>query len=104
VVDSYDDGQGNWYRVYRSGWVEQGGYVSNSNPNTLITTTFLKSFNNVNYCLNITSDRSSSSTTAIEIRELGYIEKNTTFFTKYLAGKTNYEEGFNWYACGQGEN
>lgn len=104
VVESYDDGQGNWYRVYRSGWVEQGGYVSNSNPNTLITTTFLKSFNNVNYCLTITSDRSSSSTTAIEIRELGYIEKNTTFFTKYLAGKTNYEEGFNWYACGQGEN
>lgn len=104
VVDSYDDGQGNWYRVYRSGWIEQGGYVSNSNPNTLITTTFLKSFNNVNYFLSITSDRTNSSTTAIEIRELGYVEKNTTFFTKYLAGKTIYEEGFNWYACGQGAN
>lgn len=27
VVDSYNDEDGNWYRVYKSGWVEQGMYI-----------------------------------------------------------------------------
>ena len=29
VVESYTNGT-NWYRVYKSGWIEQGGYMNNS--------------------------------------------------------------------------
>ena len=33
VVESYDDDSGNWYRVYKSGWVEQGGFYESSETN-----------------------------------------------------------------------
>ena len=38
VVDSYSDEEGNWYRVYKSGWIEQGGnkYVGNWTTITLL--------------------------------------------------------------------
>ena len=45
VVESYRSGT-NWYRVYKSGWVEQGGYCENS-----ATVTFLKPFSDSNYTL-----------------------------------------------------
>lgn len=36
VVESWKDGSGGWYRKYRSGWVEQGGYTpSNTGVNTI---------------------------------------------------------------------
>jgi hypothetical protein len=35
VVESWNDGAGGWYRKYRSGWVEQGGY---SPENTGVST------------------------------------------------------------------
>ena len=50
VVDSYNDANGNWYRVYKSGWVEQGGrFVSNDNTNTIVT--LLKPYANTTYSI-----------------------------------------------------
>ena len=46
VVETYTNGS-NWYRVYKSGWVEQGGKGS-SIPNGG-TITFLKPFKDTNY-------------------------------------------------------
>lgn len=43
VVESYHDDESNWYRVYKSGWCEQGGYVP-PNSGTSGTITFLKPF------------------------------------------------------------
>lgn len=40
VVESYNDGT-NWYRVYKSGWVVQGGYSTGATTKTI---TFLKPF------------------------------------------------------------
>lgn len=40
VVETYNDGT-NWYRVYKSGWVEQGGYSTGATTKTI---TFLKPF------------------------------------------------------------
>jgi hypothetical protein len=46
VVESWNDGQGNWYRLYRSGWLEQGGKIAyTANP----TITLFKEFRNTNY-------------------------------------------------------
>lgn len=42
VVESYNDGT-NWYRKYKSGWLEQGGYVG-SNENSYKKVTFPKPF------------------------------------------------------------
>lgn len=40
VVETYNDGT-NWYRVYKSGWVVQGGYSTGATTQTI---TFLKPF------------------------------------------------------------
>lgn len=40
VIETYNDGT-NWYRVYKSGWVVQGGYTTGATTQTI---TFLKPF------------------------------------------------------------
>lgn len=46
VVEKYQNGT-NWYRVYKSGWVEQGGIASAATSNTTIN--LLKPMKNTNY-------------------------------------------------------
>ena len=53
VVDSYFDEEGNWYRVYKSGWVEQGGHWQPTVTNTYKTITLLKEMANSSYYVNI---------------------------------------------------
>ena len=50
VVDKFLDENGNWYRVYKSGWVEQGGIVQSA-ASTTKTFSFLKPFADGNYTL-----------------------------------------------------
>lgn len=46
VVEHYNDGAGNWYRKYKSGWLEQGGtYTTDSDK--VGTITYLKPFSAV---------------------------------------------------------
>ena len=45
VVESYQNGT-SWYRVYKSGWCEQGGELNASSSTTI---TFLKPFADTNY-------------------------------------------------------
>ena len=35
VVETYDDGNGNWYRLWSDGWVEQGGDLPNTGNTTV---------------------------------------------------------------------
>ena len=49
VIERYLDDSGNWYRVYKSGWIEQGGVVDTGktgNDNFTSTITLLKPFSN----------------------------------------------------------
>lgn len=55
VVDSYTDASGNWYRVYKSGWVEQGGITQSLTGSSKETVTFLKPMANNLYSTNIPS-------------------------------------------------
>ena len=52
VVERYNDGAGNWYRKYKSGWLEQGGgYGEAFTDYRQVTITFLKPFNDTKYTL-----------------------------------------------------
>lgn len=61
VVDSKNptNDDPSWYRLYRSGWLEQGG-VGHGNGSTSQTITFSKSFANTNYYFNSVVDISKS--------------------------------------------
>ena len=50
VVESYTNGS-DWYRVYKSGWIEQGMMITATNQGA--TKNWLKSFKNTNYSISI---------------------------------------------------
>lgn len=100
IVESYDDGAGNWYRIYKSGWVEQGGRNVVGQD-----VYFLKPFANTNYTItgteiwsNNVNPWANTSFKAINITA----EK----FYNYVSNINN--QGLfagtivSWYACGQG--
>jgi hypothetical protein len=47
VVESWSDDNGNWYRKYRSGWIEQGGLADS--PSNLAEVTLLNEMADTNY-------------------------------------------------------
>ena len=55
VADSYSDESGNWYRVYKSGWVAQGGITASLAGSSRTTVTFLKPMADAKYSTNIPS-------------------------------------------------
>lgn len=48
VVDSWSDGQGNFWRKYADGWIEQGGKIASVNRSTI---SFNTSFSDTNYTI-----------------------------------------------------
>lgn len=67
VVESYVNGA-NWYRIYKSGWCEQGGRVSASSV-TSATINFLKPFRDTNIsilCTDSTGTTSDSDTEGVD--------------------------------------
>lgn len=87
-----------WYRLYKSGWVEQGGVTgtefdtSASGSNQTIT--LMKPFVNTNYTVSLTMSTTNNNVDAAA--QLKMIAKTTTsFMTLYSCSK-------NWIAYGQG--
>lgn len=90
VVENYNDGT-NWYRVYKSGWVEQGG------TGTVQTNiSLLKEFANTNYSI-VWSFTSGSRENTKSHSQL--TSKTTTSFIVDLYDANN---TFLWRAEGQG--
>lgn len=52
VVETYHNGK-DWYRVYSDGWVEQGGYLANSDGATTKTITLHKEMADTNYSVQV---------------------------------------------------
>ena len=105
VVESYNEGT-NWYRKYKSGWLEQGGLVTVSGT-VGATVTLLKPFANTAYNIQLTLQTTNAvgylaaSAQSISIAN----SKTTTSFGVQTAGIQNYEiNGISWYAEGQGAN
>ncbi len=95
VVESYSDTSGNWYRKYKSGWIEQGGVLSKENVD--ITVNFLKPFSNLNYCIFKAIPYNTGNT--ISFSAVFFHTKATTYAITY---QTVYSYPSSWYACGQG--
>ncbi len=94
VVDSYSDDAGNWYRVYKSGWLEQGGQLTN-NSIGWHTVTFLKPFSIVYNLINSLVDAPVVPPT---VDTLGPKQITNTNFMLYQASPGSN----NWIAIGKG--
>ncbi|MGN0025294.1 MAG: hypothetical protein ACI351_07700 [Candidatus Avelusimicrobium sp.] len=93
IVESYHDADGNWYRVYKSGWVEQGG-PAQSNGSSRITVSLLKPFANTTYWAFATLEQDSTSSVCGQKYKSS---ATTTSFETYLQQGSGW-----WYASGQG--
>ena len=62
VVDSYSDGEGNWYRVYKSGWIEQGLFLPSAIGSH--TVSLLKPFQDTSYAVQMSTAYTSNYSTA----------------------------------------
>ena len=100
VVESWSDGNGNWYRKYRSGWIEQGGVVQRSGTASYnnYTLNFHKDFSNTNYTFlrNYAASGNDASNAAYST---GYASGTKTT-TSIVVGTQNKGTAFDWYACG----
>ena len=90
-----------WYRIWSDGWIEQGGYVAND-ANTYsinkFTITFLKTFQNTNYCFSRTDKIG-------RLASVSYPGINNSYYQKsnnkiVCPGDGTHRAGFDWYACG----
>ena len=101
VVESYNDGK-NWYKIWKSGWIEQSAFNTGNESWSTKTINLLLPFKNSNYSVLFTrlTDGTSSftSTTTAQVKMIGaataVYNKTTTAF-----GCGSYYD-FQWYACG----
>ena len=93
VVESYHDGT-NWYRKYKSGWLEQGGYVP-PNSGTSGTITFLKPFIDNHYT--VASNTGNAAANNFFNLSAGF--KTATSIPWYKSAAVIAGD---WIACGQG--
>lgn len=91
VVESYNDGT-NWYRIYKSGWIEQGGY--NTATETTRVINLLKTMYDTNYFVVIQQYHTSANGDNVSI--INPNTKTTSSFTCYPSSRS-----VGWYVCGQ---
>lgn len=89
VVESYNDGAGNWYRKYKSGWLEQGGIVTAAGEVTL-----LKPFANTAYSVQATSLYTNYTNWGLGV--------NKTSVSSFHLNMNTGVQGAMWEAKGQG--
>nr|DAS78847.1 MAG TPA: hypothetical protein [Caudoviricetes sp.] len=99
VVESYNDGT-NWYRVYKSGWIEQGGILRNRTEEVK-TFNLLKPFADTNYTGNAgicTASAMGNSYPATIYGISGFAPVSTS---QACVRTINWSDS-SWFACGQG--
>ena len=96
VVESYNDGT-NWYRKYKSGWIEQGGQTPTVAGGATTTVTLLKPYNNAVY--NVVVQPVGAYTPAGEANNVIPTRTTTNFI---IACGQIAEQVFSWHAEGQG--
>lgn len=94
IVETYRNGT-EWYRVWSDGWVEQGGYKALDSTGTV---TFLKPFQDTNYTVTVSSQRTSNNGF---VRITALTATTISFMFEWDAGQSKSGYG-RWYACGQG--
>ena len=85
-----------WYRVYKSGWLEQGGIYKDTEDKT-VTINLLKPFKTHEYTVHRTNITENSGTGSS--RADGVSNRTTTSFKGYYLSSMY---ALLWTACGQG--
>ena len=97
VVESYTDEDGNWYRVYSDGWIEQGGNQTLGSANSWVGISLLKEMANTRYT--IRANISGEAKTFYDVK-VGNASKNTRTTAYFIASNAN--TGVTWEVKGQG--
>ena len=96
VVSSFVDATtGQWYRIYKSGWLEQGGIQPQGSG---FTFSLIKPFLNTKYFVSAQMTSNSPNTNNVFVSFLNLRAQTTTYFQLEF---TTYSDTV-WYACGQG--
>lgn len=95
VIDSYNDGT-SWYRIYKSGWCEQGSTFPAVNQDTSTTINLILPFINTNYNIMLQAIYNGSNNTNTNNGNEPYT-KTTTSFVVYTY---NYKKPLYWEAKG----
>lgn len=108
IIESYRNGT-EWYEVYKSGKVRQGGYIAPGTSADIIknTITFLRNFKDNSYLLFVhVNSQKSNTNPCTNVGALGFsgstITKNTTQATIRGVGYAFVDGGYDWIAEGQG--
>jgi hypothetical protein len=73
-----------WYRLYRSGWIEQGGRTTSNYGSSGTQVQLLKSMNNTDYHLQVTQYTDRRDGMGSTVIPAGYIVDSSTI---YVAGR-----------------
>lgn len=95
VIEKWVSGT-EWYRKFKSGWIEQGGAITNK---TTPVITFKKPFSNTNYNFVAVPYIIDGGSGSPAWKEFSYKNKTTTSITMLT---TNAEISTTWFAIGQG--
>jgi len=87
-----------WYRLYKSGWVEQGGVVSSSMSQYGQEHSLLIPFENTSYSIYVTLNQFAGSWSAEAMSRA--IQTSTSTFTIQCGGNGVSPGNMSWYACG----
>ena len=105
IIESYRNGT-DWYRVWESGWIEQGGYSSAAVGNGgEVTLSFVKSFTVKPTVITQKGNRDATSVNSYGTsgwhnkQELAWNVTTTSFKTSFYTN--NGYSGCTWYACGE---
>lgn len=94
VIDSWSDGNGNWWRKYADGWIEQGGVLAASTQHhSDREITFPLSFSSTSYVLLIEASWNAND-------GLGSMVKAKAMSSATAVFVTYYDKCAGWYACG----
>ena len=93
-------GTDTWYRIWKSGWVEQGGQCkgTNASANTTVTVAFPVAFADTKYCIFKNYNSNNTSSTPV-VANVCFYDKTETSAKTYSYGTV----GRDWYACGIGD-
>ena len=85
VIESWNDDDGNWYRKYRSGWVEQGGVLRAKYEDEIVTTTLFVEMKDTNYSGSIVFADTTYYHSSFKASRMSMYDRSTTSFKTVLA-------------------
>ena len=103
VIERYDDEKGNWYEVWKSGRLRQGGKIARTTAGVTKTISLLKPFENTNYHVLVTTQPDDSETIVGRI----YNVTKTLTETSFVVANNGWTNEYNgiigfWQAEGKG--